>query len=203
MFFRKKWMMRASHRVRKQRCLFEECVLRILDCLMWSQSDTAKKSSSFLKCDAASLGDNVPTSGRLWCLFNVSHFRLVDLEDYVIAIHAQSSDISHKTWIFVSDCQGKWERVNGFLLELGCIYYLKHLSGGKIYNIYYIDNNYMFRHLSLAIFRLINEKLSKQLYSNCVYCIQCGGKSWSGYEISHLFCRMGGVGTGVLVFCLF
>ena len=41
-----------------------------------------------------------------------------------------------------------------------------------IYTIYYIDNNYMFRHFSLAIFRLINEKLSKQLYSTCVYCIQ-------------------------------
>jgi len=33
-----------------------------------------------------------------------------------------------------------------------------------------------FQHFSLAIFRLINEKLSKQLYSTCVCCIQWGGK---------------------------
>jgi len=29
--------------------------------------------------------------------------------------------------------------------------------------IYYIEINYMFRHFSLAIFRLINEKLNNQL----------------------------------------
>jgi len=61
--------------------------------------------------------------------------------------------------------------------------------------IYYIKNNYMFRHFSLAIFRLINEKLSKQLHLNCVGCIQWGGERWIGYEISHVLCRMGGVGT--------
>ena len=44
------------------------------------------------------------------------------------------------------------------------------------------------------------KKLSKQLYSNCVGCIQWGGKRWSGYEISHVLCRMGGVGTCVLLF---
>jgi len=43
----------------------------------------------------------------------------------------------------------------------------------------------MFRPFSLAIFRLINEKLSKQLHLTCVGCIQWGGKMWSGYEISH------------------
>jgi len=42
--------------------------------------------------------------------------------------------------------------------------------------IYYIKN--MFRPFSLAIFRMINEKLSKQLYSTCVGCIQWGGKRW-------------------------
>ena len=46
--------------------------------------------------------------------------------------------------------------------------------------IYYIKNNYMFRPFSLAIFRLINEKLSKQLHLTCVGCIQWGGKMWSG-----------------------
>jgi len=60
--------------------------------------------------------------------------------------------------------------------------------------IYYIKN-YMFRPFSLAIFRLINEKLSKQLHLTCVGCIQRGGKRWSGYEISHVLYRMGGVGT--------
>jgi len=66
--------------------------------------------------------------------------------------------------------------------------------------IYYIKNNYMFRPFSLAIFRLRNEKLSKQLHSTCVVCIQWGGKRWSGYEISHVLRRMGGVGTWVLLF---
>ena len=53
---------------------------------------------------------------------------------------------------------------------------LTQLSGGYIYIIYYIEINYMLRHFSLAIFRLIYEKLSKQLYLTCVYCIQWGGK---------------------------
>jgi len=61
--------------------------------------------------------------------------------------------------------------------------------------IYYI-NNYMFRHFTLAIFRLRNEKkLSKQLYSTYVDCIQGGGKGGDGHEISHVLCSMGGVGT--------
>ena len=52
--------------------------------------------------------------------------------------------------------------------------------------IYYIKNNYVFRRFSLAIFRLINEKLSKQLHLTRVGCIQWGGKMWSGNEISHV-----------------
>jgi len=72
-------------------------------------------------------------------------------------------------------------------------------DGRDVYIIYYIKKNYMFRHFSLAIFRLINKKLSKQLYSTCVGCVQWGGKRWSGYEISHVLCRMGGVGTWVLL----
>ena len=65
--------------------------------------------------------------------------------------------------------------------------------------IYYIKNNYMFRPFSLAIFRLINEKLSKQLHSACVGCTQWIGKRWSGNEILYVLCRMGGVGTWVLL----
>jgi len=50
-------------------------------------------------------------------------------------------------------------------------------DGRDMYRIYYIKNNYMFRHFLLAIFRFRNEKiLSKQLYSNYVRCIQRGGK---------------------------
>ena len=66
--------------------------------------------------------------------------------------------------------------------------------------IHYIKNNYMFRPFSLAIFWLINEEISKLLHSNCVGCVQWGGKRLSGYEISHVLCRMGGVGTWVLLF---
>ena len=43
------------------------------------------------------------------------------------------------------------------------------------------------------------KKLSKQLYSNYVGSIQWGGKRRSGYEILHVLCRMGGVGTWVLL----
>jgi len=57
----------------------------------------------------------------------------------------------------------------------------------------------MFWHFPLAIFMLIYEKLNKQLYSTCVYCIQWGGKRWIGYEIWHVLCRVGGVGALVLV----
>ena len=67
-----------------------------------------------------------------------------------------------------------------------------------MYRIYYIKDNYMFQPFSLAIFRLINEKLTK-LRLTCVGCIQRGGKRWSGYGISHVLCRMGGVGTWVLL----
>jgi len=66
--------------------------------------------------------------------------------------------------------------------------------------VYYIKINYMFRPFSLAIFRLIIEKkLSKQLQLTCVGCIQWGDKRWNGYEILHVLCRMGGVGTWVLL----
>ena len=37
-------------------------------------------------------------------------------------------------------------------LELECIYCLTQLAGGQIYSIYYLDNNYMFRHLVMAIY---------------------------------------------------
>ena len=50
-------------------------------------------------------------------------------------------------------------------------------DGRDMYRIYYIKNNYMFRHLTTANFRLRNEKkISKQLYSTYVGGIQLGGK---------------------------
>jgi len=82
-----------------------------------------------------------------------------------------------------------------------CTCLTEFYDGRDMYIIYYIKNNYMFRHFSLAIFRLRNEKLSKQLYSTYVGCIQWGGKRRSGYEISHVLCGMGGVGTWVLILC--
>jgi len=43
------------------------------------------------------------------------------------------------------------------------------------------------------------KKLSKQPYSTYVCCIERGGRSRGGHEISHVLCRMGGVGTWVLL----
>ena len=58
----------------------------------------------------------------------------------------------------------------------------------------------MFRHLTMAMIRLRNEKkLGKQLYSSSVGCVQYGGKRGSGCEISHVLYRMGGVGTWFLL----
>ena len=53
-----------------------------------------------------------------------------------------------------------------------------------------------------AIFysRLIYINIAKQLHLTCVGCIERGGQGWSGYEISHVLCRKGGVGTWVLLY---
>jgi len=58
------------------------------------------------------------------------------------------------------------------------MYCLTQLYDEKyMYRIYYIKNNYMFRHFTLAVFRLRNEKKnSKHLYSTYVGCIQWEGK---------------------------
>jgi len=61
-----------------------------------------------------------------------------------------------------------------FIIKLDwsvCICLTQLYDGRDMYRIYYINNNYMFRHFTLAIFRLRNEKLSKQLYSTYVGCI--------------------------------
>ena len=45
-------------------------------------------------------------------------------------------------------------------------------DGRDMYIIYYIKNNYMFRHFSLAIFRLINEKNFVSSYTRLVWVIR-------------------------------
>ena len=42
--------------------------------------------------------------------------------------------------------------------------------------------------------------IGNQLHSTCVGCIQWGGQRWSGYEISHVLYREGGLDTWVLVY---
>jgi len=66
----------------------------------------------------------------------------------------------------------------------------------------------MFRHFTLVIFRLRNEKLSKKLYLTYVGCIHWGGRRWGGYEISYVLWlwniwwtgHMESVGMVVIVF---
>jgi len=63
-----------------------------------------------------------------------------------------------------------------FVLDWSVYTYLTQPYGGRdMYNLLH-KNNYMFRPFSLTIFKLISEKLSKQLHSTCVGCIQWGGK---------------------------
>jgi hypothetical protein len=64
-------------------------------------------------------------------------------------------------------------------LELDFICCLTQLSVGQIYiNYYYIDNNYMFWRLIMAIFRLINENLvsSYTRLACIVYCVEVRGE---------------------------
>jgi len=70
------------------------------------------------------------------------------------------------------------QKSNTFKLDWSvCICLTQLYDSRDMCRIYYIKNNYMFRHFTLAIFRLRNEKnLSKQLYSAYVGCIQWGGK---------------------------
>ena len=63
-----------------------------------------------------------------------------------------------------------------FKLDCSVCTCLTQLYDGRyMHRIYYIKNSYMFRHFTTAIFRLRNEKkLSKQLYSTYVGCMQWG-----------------------------
>jgi len=58
-------------------------------------------------------------------------------------------------------------------------------DGRNMYRIYYIENNYMFRHLKVAIFRLRNEKNIVGSYTRLMWDV------YSGHDISHVLCRAG------------
>ena len=60
----------------------------------------------------------------------------------------------------------------------------------------------MFRHYSLAIYRLIMRSLISSYTRFALCCIQWGDKRWGWYEIWRVLCRVGGVGTGVLLFSI-
>jgi len=47
-------------------------------------------------------------------------------------------------------------------------------DGRDMYRIYYIENNYMFRHLTLAVFRLRNEKNLLSSYTRLVWAVYRG-----------------------------
>ena len=63
-----------------------------------------------------------------------------------------------------------------------------------MYRIYYVKNNYTFWDFTSAIFRLRSEKPVSSYTRLMWVLIQWGGKGWSGYENSHVLCRMGCVG---------
>jgi len=47
-------------------------------------------------------------------------------------------------------------------------------DGRYMYKIYYIENNYVFRHLTLAIFRLRNEKNLVSSYTRLMWVVYSG-----------------------------
>ena len=47
-------------------------------------------------------------------------------------------------------------------------------DGRDMYRIYYIKNNYMFRHLTLAIFRLRNKKNLVSSYTRLMWAVYSG-----------------------------
>jgi len=55
------------------------------------------------------------------------------------------------------------------------MYCLTQLYDGRdMYRVYYIKNNYIFRHFSLAIFRLINEKNLVSSYTRLMWVVYNG-----------------------------
>ena len=68
-------------------------------------------------------------------------------------------------------------------------------DGRDIPSVYYIRYNYMFRSLTMAIFRFHMKYLVSSYTRLNMGCIQWGGKRWGGHEISYMSWRLGGVGT--------
>ena len=88
--------------------------------------------------------------------------------------------------------------------QLDCSVYtcLTQLYGDRdMYNLLHKEQLH-FSALFIGHLQVGKWKLSKQLHSTCVGCIQWRGKRWSGYEISHVLCKMGGVVTWVLLFSI-
>jgi len=83
------------------------------------------------------------------------------------------------------------------LTRVECMY----LSNTTLYDgryisiIYYIRYNYMFRCLTMAIFRLYMKYLISSYKRLIMGCLQWGGRRWGGHEISYVSWRLGGVGT--------
>jgi len=64
-----------------------------------------------------------------------------------------------------------------FIIKLDrsvCICLTQLYDGRDMYRIDYIKNNYMFRHFTLAIFRLRNEKNLVSSYTRLMWVIYCG-----------------------------
>jgi len=68
-------------------------------------------------------------------------------------------------------------------------------DGRGISSIYYIRCNYMFRRLTMAIFRLYMKCLVSSYTRLNMGCIHWGGRRRGGHEISYVSWRVGGVGT--------
>jgi len=56
-----------------------------------------------------------------------------------------------------------------------CICLTQLYDGIDMYRVYYIKNNYMFRHFTLAIFRLRNEKNLVNSYTRLMWVVYSGG----------------------------
>jgi len=68
-----------------------------------------------------------------------------------------------------------------------------------MYRIYYIKNNYMFRQFTLTFFRLRNEKNFVSSCTRLMWVVYSGEVRGEVGTRSRMLCRMGGVGTWVLL----
>jgi len=69
------------------------------------------------------------------------------------------------------------------------------VDGRGISSIYYVRYSYMFRRLTVAIFRLFMKYLVSSYTRLNMGCIQGAGRSWGRHESSYVSWRLGGVGT--------